>query len=497
MPEWTYVCEGGKHALFESDQFEGNLLRIEKGHLAQSSGWPGPIHQTWQPRDQKWDDDPVFYHRMIVAPKLQPYVDVPIPYQIPWGYLKYLRIETLAKNVIPPSRLKDWSTEAERSYSSTPIGCLIPDYRNISLSIFEAPKTPHSQWSLSIELKPKAGYLAFSPLVNPKHRIKYLRSRFSLLQELHQQGLVEKGWTTGGKGIVRSSYDPLDLYSKDPDRIKVALRHLLECPQNNLCVKSQDQLLVHHSLPAVCVEQNFRAMEESLGISTKCDFDDFLVEVMCSCLSTEDVLEKLRKLQMLDILDADGVGLVYGRMLDLCDGSHDVVAAELGKEMPRGGEHSASNRVMSESPFQLEAPLGASLSELLETIECCRNSLMEAYPTLPSSNLLDDYHSRALKLIDRLSLEDCRYLLSNWLLSLAIIFVCLQPYESGLPPTDDQSKQSCLPKVSRLHLLGSGVLEYSNQVKVAYTIRVIDVDKKPPEKLKKRGDKESVFSLLS
>jgi hypothetical protein len=124
-------------------------------------------------------NDPSHYIRHVVSPSLAPYVDIPIVVELDWKFLQQIRNQALAQGQIPRARQDDWTLPStdKKNHATRPVGLLIANYRNLSIP---ASMTYNhcSDKCISVEIKPKAGYRAFSPLVEPLHRVKYLQSRF-------------------------------------------------------------------------------------------------------------------------------------------------------------------------------------------------------------------------------------------------------------------------------------------------------------------------------
>ncbi|XP_064633413.1 inositol-pentakisphosphate 2-kinase-like [Lineus longissimus] len=87
------------------------------------------------------------------------------------------------------------------------------------------PKSTSSHPTFSVEIKPKVGSMPIrsqTPGMNP---LKYSCCRYCMHQ---YQKLATKKWTEVSK------YCPIDLFSGDPRRMKHTLKNLIEIPQNNL-----------------------------------------------------------------------------------------------------------------------------------------------------------------------------------------------------------------------------------------------------------------------
>lgn len=519
--EWSYVGEGGKHALFENkkqERFDGKLLRIKKRDIALSLSWSpdternfGKCCEDASNSDQR--TDPLFYIRHVVAPKLSPYLDVPQLLQLDWKSLKSLRESTLKANVIPAARLKDWSptfsaVDPPSRFARSPVGLLVMDYRTLpnSKQFFDNIRPPRR---LSIELKPKAGFLAFSPLVLPGHRMKYLYSRFTLLQELHQNGHVEKGWSGTSQGVKRSYYDPLDLFSNHVPLMARAIQKLLASPQNNLRVWYNDRPIVHHSLIETQTEALYREVVQDISekplvaVDSEPTFERMLVEILCGCLSQESVLQQILVLQELDILDADGAILVFERLVELCKGSIEVTEKHL-QELHIDSTLHPTHPLLCASPFSME-PCTENIQRLCTITARCKELLLCTAPSLPPSHDLDELHKSCTDIVALLSISECKYLLANWLLSLAmcdvsLFFTLVQVPNSNVSTKDGPNTET---DCTASEVASAGDTKHITvsldglPVQFAYTVRVIDCDQKPPKKLRGRRAKESVFAKIA
>jgi hypothetical protein len=379
--------------------------------------------------------DSLCYVQHFVAPALsETYVDIPQLVALDGIFLDQLRDQTLALDNdtetdqcprIPQSRRKDWQKRAATQLALEPkiatttsissaeetrptilsslpqphepqlvYGMLLVDYKqwtwnsqpsvisnseSISSNKFSNISSSKKNTTISIEIKPKAGYKAFSPLVDPMHRIKYQETRFSLSQQLYAQGHIQKGWTlqdtvktrnhdekkdattSAGTSTPRtisrpfqvSAYDPMDLFSTVPSRIQAALSNLFSCPQNNLRVWQGDHQVIGlgssddenkddvglatdssiHCCPKYLnskskTDVQSRSSKCGTGIHPNSDYSkDFLAQILpgiiASILYQERLLPRLLQLQRLDILDADGAILVYHRLVELYGGSHE------------------------------------------------------------------------------------------------------------------------------------------------------------------------------
>ncbi|CAI8606470.1 unnamed protein product [Vicia faba] len=84
-----------------------------------------------------------------------------------------------------------------------------------------------SSHSISVEIKPKCGFLPLSTFISEGTAIKKKITRFEMHQALKLQS---------GEISQRSVYNPLDLFSESKERVYKAIKNLFTTPQNNFRV---------------------------------------------------------------------------------------------------------------------------------------------------------------------------------------------------------------------------------------------------------------------
>ena len=120
--EWTYIGEGGKHAVFsyrgDENEWNGRVLRIPKDVL--SAAAPN--------KNASKDVIPIrhtdCYMETIVKPLLRQYIDIPKVISLEYKFLAELRDQTLSSSsegVIPQSRRQDWT-----------LGCILHSQKDAS-----------------------------------------------------------------------------------------------------------------------------------------------------------------------------------------------------------------------------------------------------------------------------------------------------------------------------------------------------------------------------
>lgn len=517
---WRYLVEGGEHAIFEETVSSSNsihkLLRIRKRDLAISDQIDagGADYDTEETDGSK----PQSYLETVVAPLLTPYVDVPVTIQLEWSFLKNLKRQTIAKGCIPDSRKSDWSLEQSKmngvgmgftKVSKHVDAQLVPDYRKLPVTPRDSPYALVPSTVLSVELKPKAGYVAFSPLVQPKNRIKYQHSRYVLKQQLYQlkHQEIRSGWFSGL--VQQSLYDPLDLYSGNTKRIQKAVRELFRCPQNNLRITCNNQLLLSKGEDGSPVYSDNAGVlcKDILSNWIRADDGDTrltLEEHICSWLvdvfQQEEVLQRLERWQKLDIVDADGAILLYDRLVELCEGSHEK-AQSLLDNIETSTEMQTNSPLIS-SPFSWSpcSEFDNMLPRFCQQVKDFESILLEAAAVLPPEDLLDHHRKEMVKMIESLQIPECQYLLWNWLLSLTLNDVSMFVTFQRVSPKNcdhDVLGSTQLATCSDHGVLKLPLKDKGHQVFLAYTIRIVDCDGKPSKKLRTRRKKEEPFALLS
>ncbi len=485
------------------------------------------------------DQPSLDYIRHVVQPLLHPYVDEPEIVILSWPFVFELRQQALP--YVATSRLDDWNCQDGdddiNNDNSNDLGFVVAyllfDYRMLFLhglkddinninnnSHHASHSTASSTQSfgesfdlndncLSIELKPKAGYITCSPLVDPQHRIKFTQSRFAILQK---KSMTTTTTTSKKKKKSlyqqNSLYDPLDLFSHDESRISLALHHLWNCPRNNFCIWWKGQAMVmgdhdgvppqertsstantavttntstwtavHKFLTGASILPTFTADQvaqqiignggndiahEANTVSSDSTTLETTKHVLLSAISAillkEPLLAKLQRLQLLDVIDADGALVIYHHLLQAFQGHSPeeveamIDAANVEKSTLNPNEihqtrtlsHShAPPPLLQASPF--EPPDDPALAALCDHMTAFSQQLQQdvsfrkgngdEHVRFTSSDFEHGHNEArqvALDFIEHsLTLESNIYLLQNWLLSLAMcdasFFITLRP----------------------------------------------------------------------
>ncbi|XP_010540332.1 PREDICTED: inositol-pentakisphosphate 2-kinase isoform X2 [Tarenaya hassleriana] len=155
---------------------------------------------------------------------------------------------------------------------------------------------------ISVEIKPKCGFLPTSRFIREGNTVKRSVTRFKMHQilKLHDNEVSEL-----------SEYDPLDLFSGSKERIHRAIKALYSTPQNNFRVFLNGALLFGGSGESIgrTTPEYGDAFEDALkgfiqaddGLRTK-----YFLELVSESVYSSRVLDMLLEVQKLDNLDVEG-----------------------------------------------------------------------------------------------------------------------------------------------------------------------------------------------
>ncbi|CAE1303826.1 IPPK [Acanthosepion pharaonis] len=161
----------------------------------------------------------VDYVKEVMKPLLSSsYVIAPLLEEIPSGFAETLN--EAVKEARPAHRKGKDIDFAARSALVLPDFCYV--FKPNCLSIPQSLLSVRCQSTISIEIKPKTGFLPTSKHI--KHPIKLKVCKFCMSSRLKGKRM----W------LKPSSYCPLDLFSGKRSRVRHAIHALLDTPQNNL-----------------------------------------------------------------------------------------------------------------------------------------------------------------------------------------------------------------------------------------------------------------------
>ncbi|KEH36180.1 inositol-pentakisphosphate 2-kinase-like protein [Medicago truncatula] len=222
------------------------------------------------------------------------YVDAGMHVKVSRGFL-----ESIEKNVIcqrPAGRVDTAQLDMHCDYV-----LLMSDH-----SIFTHGNLESSP-CISVEIKPKCGFLPVSRFVSEETAIKKRVTRFEMHQalKLHQ-----------GEISLLSEYNPLDLFSGSKERIHKAINDLFTTPQNNFRVFMNGSL-IFGGLGGGAEDTNLciaKAFEGALMSIIQADdglcTENFLT-LVAEAAHKSGVLDRLLEVQKLDDVDIEGAIHAY------------------------------------------------------------------------------------------------------------------------------------------------------------------------------------------
>ncbi|KAI3464923.1 hypothetical protein Pfo_021586 [Paulownia fortunei] len=310
--EWAYRGEGAVNLVLaycgSSPDFVGKVLRLQKvpnngsecenGHSALTKQecvlW-GKFEGIVSAPTREIAEQ--LYVQKVMCPLLgSEHVDAGIRVHVSREFLEAVDNKVLCQR---PS----WRVDAAKVNPLCDSVLLIADH-----SIF-----PHvsgifkEDFCISVEIKPKSGFLPISEFIAEENAVKKRITRFKMHQalKLHQ-----------GKISQISKYDPLDMFSGSKDRVQKAIKSLFLTPQNNFRVFLNGSLIfggmdgaadsASYMVDRVFQDRLKRVIVAKDGMHTK-----HFLELVVETLLKSDLLNRFLEVQKLDAFDIEGAIHAY------------------------------------------------------------------------------------------------------------------------------------------------------------------------------------------
>jgi hypothetical protein len=493
--DWTYIAEGGKHAVFSyigdvtpsSDpddglgqmsgaQLYGNVLRIVKSYFLSAVAYEEQKKKGVKPVTSgryKGNDvmsvgsvsvsDKIGYSRRIIQPQLgEAHLDLPELIPVANQFLIDLYNQTLESNVIPQKRLGDWAIPEEpiEDPASYQFITMLKDHSKLPLlpSSGDIDVEELTKKSLSIEIKPKAGFVPCSPFLarssnKSTRQMKLKFSKFELKQRRMVRGSIIAPWL-GAKGNLfsRSNYNPLDLFSGDVDRVQSTLQAVTKTMQNNFRVWYQGIMIFGNGVTPADgpnKDSSSNILQHIFQLEPPESEDQLdslvlenIVKTLPEILVKDTFLPALLATQRLNVISDDGAIVIYKQFVTHFDGS--TVAAEnylnnyciVAKSKGNKPNDGPAYDLFCNSPYPYPSDDSSALDQLCQQITVFREKL--AYdgtksqsPDALDPDQLDQAFDEAMSIVPQLNQVECAFILANWLLSLCVVdvsfFVTIQP----------------------------------------------------------------------
>lgn len=331
--DWIYRGEGAANLILSytgtgsSPRFVGKVLRVQKvkrnGTNCEEVSSALSVHECllWK-QDCDLLSAPTreiaehLYVQHVMRPLLgSNHVDAGIRIFVSRDFLNSVRKDVLSWR--PSWRVDDADVNTQCDHA-----LLISDH-----SVF--PQALHDEeLSISVEIKPKCGFLPCSRYILEANAIKRSMTRFKLHQSLKLQQ----------KKISQlSQYDPLDIFSGSKERILKSIQDLFSTPQNNFRVFLNGSL-VFGSLGGGKYRTNVnndKAFEDALkfvieaddGMRTTC-----FLQLVSEAIFRSGLLDQLLEVQKLDVFDIEGaIHAYYDVVSQSCE-----ICRELGEDRVSG-----------------------------------------------------------------------------------------------------------------------------------------------------------------
>ncbi|XP_074280096.1 inositol-pentakisphosphate 2-kinase-like [Silene latifolia] len=308
--DWKYRGEGAANLVLayngSSPTFMGKVIRVQKIPRNMSKYEHGrsflPKHELllWEgfgdivrsPNKEIADQR---FVQCVMAPLLgAEFVDPGVCVLVSKEFL-----ESVERNVLCQRPL--WRVNAAKVNICSDSVLLMSDH-----SVFPCSSIK-SEPCISVEIKPKCGFLPYSSFVADKNAFKKNVTRF----KMHQALKVKDSQIS-----QLSEFDPLDLFSGSRKRIDKAIKALIATPQNNLRV-FRNGALIYGGLgggshgtsfaKAEAFEDYIRSFIRSENSSSVTSFVNLVREAIVKL----GVLDRLLEVQKFDKLDIEGAIHAY------------------------------------------------------------------------------------------------------------------------------------------------------------------------------------------
>ncbi|CAB4267525.1 unnamed protein product [Prunus armeniaca] len=343
--DWVYRGEGAANLVLgysgSAPAFIGKVMRLQKAPINGSKSMNSPTALTMHERLLWKDTEDIvatsnkelacqLFVKHIMSPLLgSTHVDSGMRVPASKEFL-----ESVEKNIIcqrPASRV-----DAAKVDTQCDSVLLMSDH-----SLFPRG-TQEVEPCISVEIKPKCGFLPSSKFIDEGNAIKRSITRFRMHQalKLHQ-----------GEVSEYSEYNPLDLFSGSKERIHKAIRDLFSTPQNNFRV----------FLNGSQIFGGLGGGADSTDFVTRGKFEDALkcviqggdglrtmsfLLLVAETVHKSGVLDRLLEVQKLDNLDIDGAIHAY----------YDIVS-EPCRVCRASGKEKMSQRYLSLHSISLDESL--------------------------------------------------------------------------------------------------------------------------------------------
>ncbi|KAL0314664.1 UNVERIFIED_CONTAM: Inositol-pentakisphosphate 2-kinase [Sesamum angustifolium] len=308
--EWIYRGEGAANLVLaycgSAPKFVGKVLRIQKvptngsecenGHSALTKlecvlwgKFEGIVSAPTRETAEQ------LYVQKVMCPLLgSEHVDAGIHVLVSREFLEAVEKKVLGQR---PS----WRVDAAKVNPLCDSVLLIADHSKFPHGIFK------EDFCVSVEIKPKCGFLPVSEFIADENAIKKKITRFKMHQllKLHQ-----------GKIRKISKYDPLDMFSGSKDRVQKSIKSLFLTPQNNFRVFLNGSLAFggmdgSADSASYTLDQAFLDGLKHIIVAKDGMHIKYFLELVAETIFKSGLLDRLLEVQKLDAIDIEGAIHAY------------------------------------------------------------------------------------------------------------------------------------------------------------------------------------------
>eukprot|EP00752_Nemacystus_decipiens_P015584 g13907.t1 len=471
--DWSYLAEGGFHIILRYDgtdpELTGRILRIGKKSLGHQKEAEAADPAT--PADAVVPDEAGArrkFERGVLMPLLgEQYVQPGDAVTLSRQDIE--KIHLSIDHLRPEGRIKkdsgDWSSACQLEPDKTAFWLKLPSASSA------ATESKGKGVVIAVEIKPKGAVMPVGTLVPPgNNRLKYRVARFDAQQRFKAQG--KQSWGTIDTPCL---YHPREFYSGEAGRAAATLKELMKTPQNKLRAWENGNMLFGagsgkgddekteggESVGEAALGKAVTAAGLAGGDGTAAEA---LMDLVGEILAKEPLVSRLVGAQALDVLEVEGGGVVFEKLVSLCGGSKEEAL-----NMLEGQES---------EPFVAE-PTDKDLLVPEATLAALR-----AGSPVPAGSAdapdIDALHAKGLEAVERLSVKDCVQLLRRYIIGLGVMDCSVMMSLKSIPAAagGDAAQSSTVQGKD-----AAGVLQMADGRRVAYCVSVVDAGPKPPTKL--------------
>lgn len=442
--DWSLLGAGRANAVFAyhgaRPELVSHVLRLSKPKLAARPHAATSLEvELWQDHEQILQKDTarrfIYFANEFLAPSISKRY---LPNQV----IAYVGLELAAS-------LLESIGQSSDGVSKTAI--LLPNN-----TLFGGPS---SGVTVCVELKPKWGSLPTSKAIHPDHAFKYQTSKFCLQQALK---------LTQGKIDQIGRYDPVELFSGEPNRVVAATVALLKNPQNNLRLFRDGCPLEFGGLNSdggLC--QLADALSNWCDDGSPIDQAAVFAAAVQAVLHDSGVLAQLLQIQNLDEHDIEGVAPLYDMLLRKYEAPPSQ--PESPTTSPRRESHSSD----SASPSETCRSLGSSHSQppghgSMSVHKCCKRKNCSAGKRIAAVTQWKTAHA----LLHAMSRKEQCAVLRSYMTAVTAkdcsVMIAVRPLRKQAASISNEAH---------------GAVKVDTQV-FEYKVSVADLDCKPLEKIK-------------